>query len=77
MSSARFATNLVSHLRTHKNLCFLIGGADGLSEGIRMRTDLLVSFGKMTWPHMLVRGLLAEQIYRATLILNNHPYHRE
>lgn len=55
---------------------FLIGGADGHDERMRGRADLLLSLGPMTWPHMLVRALLAEQIYRSECILSNHPYHR-
>lgn len=57
-------------------LCFCIGGADGLDEKIRQRADKLISFGSMTWPHMLVRILLVEQLYRAQQILSGHPYHR-
>lgn len=56
--------------------CFLIGGADGHDPSVRARADLLLSFGKLTWPHMLVRGMLAEQIYRCQSILDGHPYHR-
>lgn len=59
------------------DVAFLIGGADGLDDRVRKRADLILSFGAMTWPHMLVRGLLAEQIYRAQCILTGHPYHRE
>ena len=55
---------------------FWIGGADGLHPDLRAEADLLLSFGKMTWPHMLVRVLLAEQLYRAETILTGHPYHR-
>lgn len=55
---------------------FLIGGADGLHETVRKRADTILSFGALTWPHMLVRALLAEQIYRAHSILSGHPYHR-
>ena len=54
----------------------LIGGADGHAENTRRSADLLLSLGAMTWPHMLVRGLIAEQLYRAECILANHPYHR-
>lgn len=57
-------------------LAFVIGGADGLAETVRKRARLLLSLGAMTWPHMLVRGLLAEQLYRAERILAGHPYHR-
>ena len=56
---------------------FLIGAADGHDEATRTRADLLLSFGAATWPHMLARAMLAEQLYRATAILANHPYHRE
>lgn len=59
------------------DIAFVIGGADGLDETVRGRADLLLSFGRATWPHMLVRGLLAEQLYRAQQILAGHPYHRE
>lgn len=56
---------------------FIIGGADGLSDSIRARADLVLSFGAQTWPHMLARVMLLEQIYRAQQILGGHPYHRE
>lgn len=56
---------------------FVIGGADGLDDEIRQKADVVLSFGKLTWPHMLARVMLIEQIYRAGLILSNHPYHRE
>lgn len=58
------------------DICILIGGADGHGEAVRRRADLLLAFGAMTWPHMLVRGMLAEQLYRAQCILSGHPYHR-
>jgi 23S rRNA (pseudouridine1915-N3)-methyltransferase len=56
---------------------FLIGGADGFCEAERAGADLLLAFGKATWPHLLARAMLAEQLFRATSILANHPYHRE
>jgi 23S rRNA (pseudouridine1915-N3)-methyltransferase len=56
---------------------FLIGGADGFSDDERAAADLLLSFGRATWPHLLARAMLAEQLWRATSILANHPYHRE
>lgn len=56
---------------------FLIGAADGHDEIQRREADLLLSFGSATWPHLLVRAMLAEQLFRATSILANHPYHRE
>lgn len=55
---------------------FCIGGADGLSERVKKRASRMISFGKMTWPHMLVRVMLVEQLYRAQQILSGHPYHR-
>ena len=56
---------------------FLIGAADGHEPEQRAGADLLLSFGPATWPHLLVRAMLAEQLFRATSILANHPYHRE
>ena len=56
---------------------FVIGAADGHSPEERASADLLISFGPATWPHLLVRAMLAEQLFRATSILANHPYHRE
>ncbi|MFZ5745345.1 MAG: 23S rRNA (pseudouridine(1915)-N(3))-methyltransferase RlmH [Pseudomonadota bacterium] len=55
---------------------FLIGAADGHGEAARSQADLLLGFGPMTWPHLLVRAMLAEQLWRATSILAGHPYHR-
>ncbi len=55
---------------------FLIGAADGHGEAARSRADLLLGFGPMTWPHLMVRAMLAEQLWRATSILAGHPYHR-
>jgi len=55
---------------------FLIGGADGHGEAVRARADILLALGPMTWPHMLVRALIAEQLYRAQCISTGHPYHR-
>jgi 23S rRNA (pseudouridine1915-N3)-methyltransferase len=60
-----------------RSITFIIGGADGLSDAVRQRCHRLISFGQMTWPHMLVRGMLAEQLYRSQQILIGHPYHRE
>ncbi len=58
-------------------IAFVIGGAGGLDPVVTGRADLVLSFGRLTWPHMLVRAMLAEQIYRAQQILAGHPYHRE
>jgi 23S rRNA (pseudouridine1915-N3)-methyltransferase len=56
---------------------FLIGAADGFGDEERAGADLLIAFGAMTWPHMMARAMLAEQLWRATSILAGHPYHRE
>ena len=56
---------------------FLIGAADGFDDAERRGADLLVAFGRATWPHLLARAMLAEQLYRSTAILAGHPYHRE
>lgn len=58
-------------------IAFVIGGADGLDRSLVSRADLSLAFGPQTWPHMLVRVMLIEQIYRAERILAGHPYHRE
>ena len=55
---------------------FVLGAADGHSDAERKEADLLFAFGKATWPHLLARAMLAEQLYRATTILAGHPYHR-
>jgi len=56
---------------------FLIGAADGFDDAERAQADLLLNFGAMTWPHMMARAMLAEQLWRASSILAGHPYHRE
>ncbi len=58
------------------DLAFLIGGAEGLDDSLRRRATLVLAFGPMTWPHLLARGMLTEQLYRAHQILAGHPYHR-
>ena len=59
-----------------RELAFLIGGADGLDEAVKARADFTLSLGPLTWPHLLVRALLAEQLFRAESINAGHPYHR-
>lgn len=76
------SVELAAHLRRQRDdgarhLACVIGGADGLESGVRARAHLLLSFGRVTWPHMLMRALLAEQLYRVSSIWANHPYHRE
>jgi 23S rRNA (pseudouridine1915-N3)-methyltransferase len=78
LSSMEFARKLEAWRDTgRRETRFLIGAADGHEEELRGRADLLLSFGPATWPHMLVRAMLAEQLFRATSILAGHPYHRE
>ena len=76
MDSAAFAAQLARWRDQAGELAFIIGGADGLHDSVRARASLLLSLGPMTWPHMLVRVLLAEQLWRAHSILSGHPYHR-
>ena len=57
-------------------ICFLIGGAEGLDRAVIGRAEAMLSLGPLTWPHMLARAMLAEQLYRAQTIIGGHPYHR-
>lgn len=78
LNSMEFARKLEGWRDTgRRETRFLIGAADGHEGEMRDRADLLLSFGPATWPHLLVRAMLAEQLFRATSILANHPYHRE
>ncbi len=77
LSSQEFASSIQNFANCgNSNLAFLIGGADGLSEKVKKRADLILSFSKMTFPHLMIRSFLTEQIYRAYTIINHHPYHR-
>ena len=76
-SSPEFATDLAGWRdKGRQDLAFIIGGADGIAPALRDRADAALSFGQMVWPHMLVRVMLAEQLYRAASILSGAPYHR-
>lgn len=78
MGSLAFAARLEQWRDAGKReVRFMIGGADGFHDRDRADADLLIAFGKATWPHLLARAMLAEQLWRATSILANHPYHRE
>jgi 23S rRNA (pseudouridine1915-N3)-methyltransferase len=78
LSSRDFATRIeVWRDAGARDVAFLIGGADGLGDAVRARADLVLNLGRLTWPHMLVRALVAEQVFRAQCILSNHPYHRD
>lgn len=74
--SARLATLLESWLGLGRPVCFLIGGAEGLDAAVLARADFTLSLGPLTWPHLLARVLLTEQLYRARAIAAGHPYHR-
>ena len=78
LSSPEFAKKIANwgQRASGNEITFLIGGADGLTDSIRKQSKFLLSFGKQTWPHMLVRVMLMEQIYRAQQIIAGHPYHR-
>jgi len=78
LSSPEFSTRLaVWRDEGRSEVAFVIGGADGIDPALRTKADFSVSFGKMVWPHMLVRVMLAEQLYRAASILAGSPYHRD
>ncbi len=78
ITSRIFAEHMQGWLNNgHNEVTFVIGGADGLDDATRARADMLLSLGPMTWPHMLARVLLCEQIWRAISILTRHPYHRD
>ncbi|NOC85471.1 23S rRNA (pseudouridine(1915)-N(3))-methyltransferase RlmH [Ruegeria sp. HKCCD6428] len=77
MSSPDFARKLGSWRDAgRQDLALIIGGADGIDPALRAEADFSLSFGSMVWPHMLVRVMLAEQLYRAATILSGGPYHR-
>lgn len=76
-SSPEFAADLAGWRDGgRQDLAIVIGGADGLAPALRDRADHSLSFGRMVWPHMLVRVMIAEQLYRAATILSGAPYHR-
>ncbi len=78
MDSRGFAVRLDSWRNDGaQQVNFILGGADGLTDTLRQQGDLIFSLGRLTWPHMLARVLLCEQIWRAISILANHPYHRD
>ena len=79
LTSQQFAAKLANWYQQSpsQGVSFIIGGAEGLDESIRKKAKVLLSFGKQTWPHMFVRAMLMEQIYRAQQIISGHPYHRQ
>ncbi len=74
--SVRLAAMLAKWGEGGAKICFIIGGAEGLDRSVIERADAVLSLGALTWPHLLVRAMLAEQIYRAQMINIGHPYHR-
>lgn len=77
LSSPDFANRIADFRDTGRSeIAFVVGGADGVDPALRSDADLTLSFGQMVWPHMLVRVMLAEQLYRAASILAGSPYHR-
>ncbi|HWA13198.1 MAG TPA: 23S rRNA (pseudouridine(1915)-N(3))-methyltransferase RlmH [Burkholderiales bacterium] len=77
LTTAELARKLSGWMREGRDAAFLIGSADGLDPGLKREADLLLSLSAMTLPHAMVRVLLAEQLYRAISLIQNHPYHRE
>jgi len=77
LSSLDFANKIGDSQDQGRDMAFLIGGADGLASDLRKRADFVLSLGSATWPHMLARVMLIEQIYRGQEILAGNPYHRE
>ena len=76
LGSEALASRLEAWLSGGKQVSFVIGGAEGLARPVLDRADFVLSLGALTWPHMLVRVMLAEQVYRAQSLLAGHPYHR-
>ncbi len=78
LSSTDFAEQIQDwQNQSRQRLSILIGGADGLESNLTQRAHLVLALGRMTWPHLLVRVMIMEQLYRASMILAGHPYHRE
>jgi 23S rRNA (pseudouridine1915-N3)-methyltransferase len=74
--SESFAALLARWLDAGRPVAFVIGGAEGLDASVLARADYVLSLGRLTWPHLLVRVMLAEQLFRARAIAAGHPYHR-
>ena len=76
LSSEKVSKYIINWNLKNKDIAFLIGGPEGMTNQCLEKSHTIISFGKMTWPHLLVRVMLAEQLYRASTIISNHPYHR-
>ncbi len=77
LTTAQLANQLQDWMLEGRDVCFIIGGADGLDEGVKESANLVFSLSRLTMPHALARVVLVEQLYRAASIMRNHPYHRE
>lgn len=75
-TSKEFSEKICNWEKDIENIGFAIGGPDGVSKALKEKATVLLSFGDMTWPHLLARIMLAEQLYRSSAIITNHPYHR-
>jgi 23S rRNA (pseudouridine1915-N3)-methyltransferase len=76
-STQKFKLHIEDVMHNYSNIVFIIGGADGLHQKVKQRSNLLLQLSDFTYPHALVRVILLEQIYRIISILQSHPYHRE
>ena len=77
LTSIEFANKLEQISLNNPNICFIIGGADGIHPSLKSKAHFIMQLSSFTYPHALVRVIILEQLYRAISILNNHPYHRE
>ena len=78
LSSSRLASWIDSKIQNgSKDICIVIGGANGLDLDIFPKSNLILALGRLTWPHLMVRGMILEQIYRVQQILSGHPYHKD
>jgi len=77
LTTLQFSKHLETWMRQRRDVCFVIGGADGLDEDLKRSADLVLALSPLTLPHALVRVVLAEQLYRAVSLIRNHPYHRQ
>ena len=76
LDSMALAARLERWLASSRIVCFVVGGAEGLDAAVLAQADAVLSLGPLTWPHLLVRPMLAEQVFRAQCIASGHPYHR-
>ncbi|MBN2689827.1 MAG: 23S rRNA (pseudouridine(1915)-N(3))-methyltransferase RlmH [Gammaproteobacteria bacterium] len=77
LTSMQLAKQIKIFTEQHHNICFIIGGAEGLDQAVLDGSKIILGLSNLTFPHQLVRVILAEQIYRSWTILQNHPYHRD